>query len=54
VAVRVAWKVTDSGKLRVTSSFVTPGGGEVKAEVTVNRLRLRTNARINFRMDAPM
>src|SRR6266508_2791232 len=48
----VAWKVADSGKLRIISLLVTLGSKEEKADVRDNRLRLTqsVSAMFNFRM----
>src|SRR6266511_2692822 len=48
----VAWKVADSGKLRIISLLVTLGSKEEKADVIDNRLKLTqsVSAMFNFRM----
>src|SRR5215216_59064 len=52
--VKAARKVTDSGKLRMVSLFVTFGAGDTNAEVTLNKIKLRKSVRINFRMWVPV
>jgi hypothetical protein len=44
-------KVTDSGKWRMVSLFVTPGAEDTNPEVAASKVRLRKSIRNDFRID---